>query len=166
LTQVYISIGSNIDREQHVRSSVQELKQSFSPLLLSSVYESVAVGFEGDAFYNLVAGFAAEDLDQVTQILHQIEAAHGRERGDKKFSSRTLDLDLLLFGETNLQDQGIDVPRDEITRYAFVLAPLAEIAPQQQHPILHLSYQALWQAFQVQHAAEAGAICKIPFHWD
>lgn len=165
MTRVYISIGSNIDREHNIRSAVAALHAHFGELILSGVYESAAFGFEGDPFLNLVVGFDAGDMEHVTHILRDIEQTHGRQRSDKKFSSRTLDLDLLLYGDSDLHEQGIDVPRDEITRYAFVLGPLAEIAPTAQHPTLKQTYLTLWQAFTKQHPAEAGSIVRVPFDW-
>lgn len=165
MTRVYISIGSNIDREHNVRSAVSSLHDHFGELVLSTVYESASFGFEGDPFLNLVAGFDAEDMEHVAQILRDIERTHGRERGDKKFSSRTLDLDLLLFGNANLHGQGIDVPRDEITRYAFVLGPLAEIAPAEQHPILKRNFQDIWNEFSEAHPEKAHSIVPVAFDW-
>lgn len=165
MTRVYISIGSNIDRERNIRSAVISLHDRFGQLILSSVYESAAFGFSGDPFLNLVAGFDATEIESTMRILREIEEIHGRVRSDKKFSSRTLDLDLLLFGDSNLQDQGIDVPRDEITRYAFVLGPLAEIAPTEQHPILKQTYHIIWQTFQHDHPQQAGSIVPVSFDW-
>lgn len=165
MAKVYISIGSNINREHNVRAAVADLRELFGELVLSTVYESAAFGFEGDPFFNLVVGFDAEDIRQVTQTLRDIEQAHGRQRGDKKFASRTLDLDLLLFGDLDLHDKGIDVPRDEITRYAFVLGPLAEIAPEQQHPTLNKTYHHIWQDFLKQHPRDARSIVPVAFDW-
>ena len=168
MAAVYISIGSNIDRENNIRLAVGDLRSQFGELQLSSVYESVAFGFDGDPFYNLVARFETDDtLDarQVISELHDIEARHGRKRGDKKFSSRTLDLDLLLFGDADLRSQGLDVPRDEITRYAFVLGPLAEITPEAVHPLTGQPYEQLWSCFKTDHPQDSGAMSVIPFDW-
>ncbi|WP_455199932.1 2-amino-4-hydroxy-6-hydroxymethyldihydropteridine diphosphokinase [Kaarinaea lacus] len=165
MTQVYVSVGSNIDRESKVRSGVAVLGNTFIQLTKSSVYESIAVGFEGDNFYNLVVGFEAEEPHQVAQILREIEQAHGRHRNEKKFAPRTLDLDLLLFGHEDLHEQGLDVPRTEITRYAFMLGPLAEIAPQEIHPVLQKSYAALWSEFCVNNPTDADSIWPITFTW-
>jgi 2-amino-4-hydroxy-6-hydroxymethyldihydropteridine diphosphokinase len=171
--QVFISIGSNIERETNVRSAVRALRAQFGELQLSSVYESEAVGFDGDPFYNLVAGFTVEDTphdvlqgaQQVMTALRAIETAHGRERHNTKFSARTLDLDLLLFGDADLRSQGLDIPRDEITRYAFVLGPLAEIVPQLAHPLLDNTYARLWHDYQVSHPQQVQAMRPVAFRW-
>jgi 2-amino-4-hydroxy-6-hydroxymethyldihydropteridine diphosphokinase len=148
MARVYVSIGSNIGREQNIRSGVAELRAGFGELILSSVYESEAVGFAGDSFYNLVAGFdTALAPQQVAEQLRAIEERHGRVRNGPRFSSRTLDIDLLLYDDLVLHEGKLDIPRDEITRNAFVLWPLAEIAPQLKHPELGTSYAVLWESF-------------------
>lgn len=144
----YISIGSNIDKDQHIPVSLQELERHFGKLTISSVYESEPVGFTGDTFYNLVVGFNSElGVKEVAKLLRQIELNNGRTRDSQKFSSRTLDLDLILYDAMILNDGRLQIPRDEIERYAFVLEPLAEIAPTLKHPISHLSYAELWEKF-------------------
>ncbi|MEW6646758.1 MAG: 2-amino-4-hydroxy-6-hydroxymethyldihydropteridine diphosphokinase [Pseudomonadota bacterium] len=151
MARVYVSIGSNIEREQNIRAGVADLKARFGTLLLSSVYESEAVGFAGDSFYNLVAGFDTKlTPQQVAAELRAIEEAHGRERNGPRFSSRTLDIDLLLYDDLVLHEGKLEIPRDEITKNAFVLWPLAEIAPQLEHPQAGVSYSALWEAFDRQ----------------
>jgi 2-amino-4-hydroxy-6-hydroxymethyldihydropteridine diphosphokinase len=147
----YISVGSNIDRDHNVRSSLSALKQHFGELVLSSIYETAPVGFTGDPFYNLIVGFSAEcPAKTVAKALRQIELDHGRSRDSQKFSARTLDLDLVLYGDFIINDGRLQIPRDEIVKYAFVLEPLAEIAPDLQHPISHATYAALWAAFDKQ----------------
>lgn len=146
MAQVFISIGSNIDREASIRGGVAALQQRFGALQLSSVYESEAVGFDGDHFLNLVAGFeTGEPVTDVAAALRAIEDQFGRDRSGPKFSSRTLDLDMLVYDELVLDEP--QIPRDEIVKNAFVLQPLAEIAPDSLHPQLQLSYAELWQQF-------------------
>ncbi|PPD43134.1 MAG: 2-amino-4-hydroxy-6-hydroxymethyldihydropteridine diphosphokinase [Methylobacter sp.] len=145
MTRGFISIGSNVEREQHISAGLKSLEQTFGKLVLSSVYESEPVGFSGNAFYNLVAGFdSGLDAKTIARLLRQLEFAHGRATDSKKFSSRTLDLDLLLFGDWVVNEDGLQIPRADIERYAFVLEPLAEIAPDLKHPVLQLSYAQLW----------------------
>ena len=165
MTRVYVSIGSNIDRENMVRFCISILEQSFSNLEKSSVYESIAVGFSGENFFNMVVRFDAEDPQIVMKKLREIEKSHGRDRHEKKFSPRTLDLDLLLFGDMDLRDRGFDVPREEISRYAFVLGPLAELAPEEIHPTIHKSFADMWSEYCVEHPTEADSIWPITFHW-
>lgn len=148
MTRVYVSLGSNIQREANTRAGIQSLQQHFGDLILSSVYESDAVGFSGDRFYNLVIGFDTElDATTLARQLREIELAHGRDREGKKFTSRTLDLDLLLYGDAIIDQPGLKIPRDDILKYAFVLWPLAEIAPQSKHPQLKRTYAELWKEF-------------------
>lgn len=142
----YISIGSNIDKEAHIPCCLNTLNRLFGPLTVSSIYESEAVGFIGNSFHNLVVGFdSLLDARTVANILRQIELEHGRSRQSQKFSSRTLDLDLILYGEQIIDDNGLQIPRQEIEEYAFVLEPLAEIAADQRHPVSGRSYRDLWQ---------------------
>ena len=147
----YISIGSNIDKDKHIPASLLALENQFGPLTCSSIYESDAVGFEGETFYNLIVEFNSTlEVKDVAKLLRQIELDNGRERNSQKFSSRTLDLDLILYDDLILNDGRLQIPRDEIERYAFVLEPLAEIAPDLKHPISHLSYGELWARFDKQ----------------
>ncbi len=148
MVKIYISLGSNIDREANTRAGVAALRQAFGELELSSVFESEAVGFEGDAFFNMViAADTAQPVEQVAAILHRIEAEQGRSREGPKFSSRTLDLDLLLYGDQVVDQPGLQIPRDEILKRAFVLWQLAEIAHDDIHPQVGRSYGELWQDF-------------------
>ena len=148
MARVYLSIGSNIDREVNIRGGVADLKKVFGEVSLSHVYESESVGFEGDNFYNLVAALDTEmPVEQVSKTLHEIEAEHGRTREGPRFSSRTLDIDLLTYDDLISNDNGLQLPRDEITKNAFVLWPLAEIAPDEKHPVLQQTYDELWQQF-------------------
>jgi len=145
---VYISLGSNIDREALTRSGVSALRQHYGELVLSSVYESEAVGFDGENFYNMVIALQTdEDVHQVAQTLRQIEDEHGRDRTGSRFSSRTLDLDLLLYDNLIIDEEKLQIPRDEILQRAFVLWPMAEVAANLVHPQLHKTYGELWDAF-------------------
>ena len=145
---IYISIGSNIDPHTHVRKALDDLRACFGDLEQSSVYESKAVGFDGDNFLNLVvAAHTDKPIDEVVDCLHAIETRHGRQRSGPKFSPRSIDLDLLLYDDVICQRDGIHVPREEILSNAFVLWPLAEIAPDLMHPIAHCSMAQLWQQF-------------------
>jgi 2-amino-4-hydroxy-6-hydroxymethyldihydropteridine diphosphokinase len=144
----YISIGSNINKDVHIPASLRALEQIFGELAISSIYESEPVGFTGDVFYNLVVGFDSDlDVKVVAKQLRQIELDNGRTRDSRKFAARTLDLDLILYGDLIVNDGRLQIPRDEIEHYAFVLEPLAEIAPDLKHPITHISYAELWEQF-------------------
>lgn len=95
---IYISLGSNINKEYHVKHGLTELAKEFGALTPSSLYESEAVGFDGLDFYNMVVGVETlNTVEEVANILRGIEYKYGREKEAKKFSPRTLDLNLLLF---------------------------------------------------------------------
>jgi 2-amino-4-hydroxy-6-hydroxymethyldihydropteridine diphosphokinase len=144
----YVSIGSNIDKEKHIPASIKALTGLYGRLTLSSIYESESMGFTGDAFYNLVAAFESNlDIKKIVDQLRQIELDNGRNRDCKKFSARTLDLDLVLYGDLIINEGRIQIPRDEIEKYAFVLEPLAEIAGHLRHPVSHIRYAELWDNF-------------------
>lgn len=149
MPRVYVGIGSNIDREHNIRGAVCELAAHFGPLTLSPVYESRAVGFAGENFYNLVAGFdTAEPIERLKEALAQIESRFGRQRQEKRLGSRTLDLDLLLYGDTVRHDAEINLPHPDIQRYAFVLRPLADIAPDLKHPETRRTFADMWAQFE------------------
>ena len=146
--RVWLGLGSNIDAEKHIRSAVAALRTHYRDLVISPVYESEAVGFEGDNFLNLVIGVdTSETLDELNETLKSIEAENGRLREAEKFSSRTLDIDILTYGYEDLTERGINIPRHEILTYAFVLKPLADIAPDEMHPHIGMSYKQLWDGF-------------------
>ncbi len=146
MTRAWISIGSNIEPEENVRSALTLLEARYGPLVVSPVYRTPAEGFEGDDFLNLVVGIDTnEPPDMVRRALRQMEDARGRVRGSEKFSARTLDLDLLTWGDR--VDAGLGLPRGEILEYAFVLRPLAEVAPEERHPLTGKTYAELWEDF-------------------
>jgi len=145
---VYISLGSNIEREALTREGVHALSQHYGELILSSVYESEAVGFDGENFYNMVIALQTDEgVHQVAQTLRQIEDEHGRDRTGPRFSSRTLDLDLLLYDDLILDEEKLQIPRNEILQRAFVLWPLAEVAADLVHPQVNKTYGELWDDF-------------------
>lgn len=160
---VFVSIGSNIDRENNIRAGVSALKKQFGELLISSVYEAAAVGFKGDAFLNLMVAFETEKTaTDVDTLLDHIEKENGRTIEQKKFNPRTLDLDLILYDDYISEDPDLEVPRSEITRYAFVLEPLAEIAGHLKHPLLNVRYDELWRDFDKQDLIQQ----RIDFSWN
>lgn len=162
MPRVYIGIGSNVDRAASIRAGVADLRAHYGEVELSSVYESEAVGFDGDPFYNLVAAFDTDEpIDKVLDVLSAIEDRNGRRRGREKFAPRTLDLDLLLYGDAIVATERYHVPRDEILRYAFVLWPLAEIAPALVHPETGERYAQLWERFD----KSGPPLAPVPFEW-
>ena len=147
MAQVYVSVGSNLDRERNIATALQVLTDRYGELQQSSVYESAAVGFDSAPFYNLVLGFSTQESPRVIQDqLHAIEDRCGRQR-TATLSARTLDLDLLLYDDLVLVDGKLLLPREDINRYAFVLGPLAEIAGTARHPVTAVSYTDMWADF-------------------
>jgi len=147
MAQVYVSIGSNIERERNIDIALQALAAAYGELQQSAVYESAAVGFDSAPFYNLVVGFRTGVPPQAVQeTLHRIEDSQGRLRAGE-LAARTLDLDLLLYDDLVIQAGSLQLPRADIDRYAFVLGPLAEIAGERRHPVSGVRYAELWSAF-------------------
>ena len=130
-----------------MRCALIALKPHFNDLVHSSVFESEAVGFAGNNFYNSVVGATTDmPLADVCSLLKQIEHNNGRTANDKKFSPRTLDLDLLFYDDV-ICDSPAQLPRDEITKNAFVLQPLAEVAPHFYHPVAQQTIADLWREY-------------------
>ncbi len=148
MARVFVGIGSNIDRERSIRRGLEELRRLFGELLISPVYESAPIGFEGDDFLNLVVAFETRLEPRVlADKLRQIEYTAGRQYEDRGFTPRTLDLDLLLYDDLVCEEEGLNLPRRDVTEYPFVLRPLADIAGELLHPVLGRSYRELWEAF-------------------
>lgn len=144
---IYISVGSNVEKEKHTKAGLLGMYQTFGELTLSSVFESESVGFEGSNFYNLVVKASTHlSIAEVCHSLKKIEHDNKRQRGEQKFAPRTLDLDLLLY-DNQVTTQPIALPRAEILYNAFVLKPLAEIAADEFHPVVHKTYANLWQMY-------------------
>lgn len=148
MTEVAVGVGSNIEPGRYVPATLERLRARFGVLDVSPIYSCPAVGFSGADFVNLVVAFqSAEPIEAVQAGLRAIEAAGGRNRAARGDGSRTMDLDMLLFGDRVLDNGDIRVPRADILEYAFVLRPLADIRPQARHPIDGRRYRELWEAF-------------------
>ena len=148
MTRIWVSIGSNIDREYHIRTAVAELEKQLGAGLVSPVYESDAEGFEGPAFYNRVTGYeTGRSAEELIGLFRKLEEKLGRERTDTSFDSRTIDIDLLTYGETIAEVAGKQLPRSDIRNYAFVLKPLCDLAPDERHPETGKSYLQMWEEF-------------------
>jgi 2-amino-4-hydroxy-6-hydroxymethyldihydropteridine diphosphokinase len=146
--QVYISIGSNVDRERYVSVALDALEDWFGDIKISPVYESEAVGFDGSPFFNLVVGVTSDlSVGELSRRFKKLETDNGRRRDVPKFSARTLDLDILTYGREIGRVDGVELPRHEIMKNAFVLWPLANIAPNDLHPVCQKPYGQLWQEY-------------------
>lgn len=162
MTAIYLSVGSNVERHKNITAALDALAELFGELRISSVYESESVGFDGSNFFNLVVGADTTlAIAELSEALKRIEDDNGRKRTGPKFSPRTLDIDILTYGDFVGVEQGIELPRAEITQNAFVLLPLAEIAPQILHPQLQQTYSHLWREYD--HLSQT--LWPINFNW-
>ena len=144
---LHLNIGSNQNRRINIRLALNKLESNFTDITVSSLFESPAEGFVGSNFYNVgVNAKTKNNIYEVVDILHDIENLMERDRSLPKFSSRIIDLDLVLFNDAI--DEDLKVPRRDILKYAFVLAPLAELNPEDIHPQKGISFLNLWKEFQ------------------
>ena len=105
MARVFVSLGSNIDRESNIARARARLRECYGPLTESALYRSPALGFDGDDFYNMVVAFDTPDSPQrINAALRAIEDELLRVRGKDRFVSRTIDLDVLLYGDLVLAD--------------------------------------------------------------
>lgn len=148
MPDVYVAAGSNIQPELNLRSALAALKRRVGDLRVSIAYRNTAAGFDGPDFINLVIGFETElTLTEVLAVLQAVEALCGRPRKAPKFEPRTMDLDLLLYGDMVCATHAITLPRPDLAKRAYMLGPLAELAPQLVHPTLKQTIGELWQGF-------------------
>jgi 2-amino-4-hydroxy-6-hydroxymethyldihydropteridine diphosphokinase len=147
MSKAYLSLGSNVDAIRHLRIAVQALRERFGDVVLSPVYRTRAVGFDGPDFHN-AAAVIESDLDPhaLNAWLHALEDAHGRDRTGPRYGDRTLDIDIVLFDDCVVEGAGnLRIPRPEL-KHAFVLRPLAEIAPDVAVPGDGRTLAQLWRA--------------------
>ena len=139
----YLSLGSNVSPEKNIQFALDQLSKIFGKVVSSSTYLTKSVGFEGSDFLNLVVKINTDlDPSELIEKLHLIEEMTGRVTGTKAFNDRTLDIDVLIYDD--LVDLSLNIPRDEILKYGFVLEPLAELYPDGIHPIEKITFLELW----------------------
>lgn len=137
MARVYLGIGSNIDRENNIQKGLDAMSDFLTNMQLSPVYESEAIGFSGDAFYNCVLQADTHlSVESLAEALRAVEHQFGRPLNAIKFSSRTLDIDLLTYDRLAGSYAGTEIPRQEILTNAFVLFPFADLCPSYVHPVL------------------------------
>lgn len=142
MANIHINIGSNQNRRVNIAQAIEGLRLNFFNIECSDIFESASAGFKGNDFYNVGVN-ATTDLSivDVISVLHTIEDKQGRDRLQPKFSSRGVDLDLVLYDE--VIDKIHNLPRGDILKYNFVLLPLAQLNPQATHPIERKTYLQL-----------------------
>jgi 2-amino-4-hydroxy-6-hydroxymethyldihydropteridine diphosphokinase len=149
VARAYLSLGSNVDPERHLARAVDELRARFGAVTVSTMLRTPAVGFDGPDFLN-AAAIVETDLDIVAldAWLHALEDAHGRRRDVPRFSDRPLDIDIVFYDDLVFRGPGnLQVPRPEL-RHAFVLQPLAEVAPDFRDPVSGRTLGELWAEMQ------------------
>ena len=152
----YLSLGSNITPARNLSRAISALRERFGGVQVSPVYRTGAIGFDGADFLNAAAVLESDlDVHALNDWLHALEDAHGRDRSGPRFNDRTLDIDIVFYDDLVLDGPGhLQIPRDEL-RHAFVLKPLAEIAPDFVDPRSGRSLAALWAAHSDRHAQVA-----------
>lgn len=156
--RAYLSLGSNVEPERYLRAAIDALRARFGHVVVSPIYRTPAVGFDGPPFLN-AAAIIDSDLEPqpLNDWLHALEDAHGRDRGGPRFSDRTLDIDIVLFDDRILDGDGnLRIPRPEL-RHAFVLRPLADIAPGITVPGTDRTLQELWRS-HAEHGTSADVV--------
>jgi 2-amino-4-hydroxy-6-hydroxymethyldihydropteridine diphosphokinase len=146
--RVFVAAGSNVEPEKHLARACAEIRHTWPDAVFSRAYRNVAVGFEGPDFINLVVGFsAAQPLEAVIARLRAIETQCGRPRYAPKWASRTMDLDVLLYGDRVEKTSEYTLPRPDLLKRPYMLGPMAEIAPDVMHPTARRRMADLWHEF-------------------
>ncbi|MEY2626071.1 MAG: hypothetical protein RL412_1846 [Pseudomonadota bacterium] len=148
MTRVFVAAGSNVDAERNLRLASHELVKTFGNVQFSPAYQNVAAGFEGDDFINFVAAFDTElPVRAVVAELQRIEGLCGRERHAPKWAPRSMDLDILLFGDMVCDEPGLVLPRPDLLRRAYMLGPMADVGGDVVHPLERRTMSELWERF-------------------
>jgi 2-amino-4-hydroxy-6-hydroxymethyldihydropteridine diphosphokinase len=148
IADAYVAAGSNVRPRESLRRAVATLAREFPGLTVSRAWSNAAVGFDGDDFINLVVKFPSDlSIGSLLERLKAIERTQGREPGAPKWGPRTLDLDLLLYGDLAGRYAGATLPHPDIATRAWVLGPLAELAPALAHPASGMLIGEMWRRF-------------------
>lgn len=148
MPEAFVAAGSNVEPRANLRRAVAALAARFPGLRQSRAWSNPPVGFRGSDFINLVVAFPCElPAEELLAALKALEQASGRERDAPKWGPRTLDLDLLLYGKLTGTVAGATLPHPDLLKRAFVLGPLAELAPGLLHPELGVTIDGLWRRF-------------------
>lgn len=149
MPDVFVAAGSNVQPEINLRQALDALERIYAPLTISPAYRNPAVGFAGEDFINLVVRFTtADSLVDVRRKLQSVEALCGRAPDAPKWAPRSMDLDILLYGEIVSDEPGYLLPRPDLVKRPYMLKPMADIAPDRVHPVLRRTMRELWEAFE------------------
>lgn len=147
-TRVHVAAGSNVDPVKNLELAAREMRRSFGEVRFSPAYQNAAVGFAGEDFINFVAEFdTVQDVHAVIAELQRIEGLCGRTRDAPKWAPRSMDLDILLYGDRVCDEPGLILPRPDLIRRPYMLGPMAELAPLTVHPTLGKTMTQLWAEF-------------------
>lgn len=161
MPEVYVAVGGNVEPLKYLDRAVSLLEGAFGALSISPAYRNKAVGFEGEDFVNLVVGFKTSlSPAQVRERLQAIEAHCDRPPAAPRWAPRTMDLDVLLYGELVSDEPGLKLPRPDLVRRAYMLRPMVDLAPDLLHPTLHKTMRELWT--RLDDGAHAMAAITIP----
>ena len=159
LTQIYLGLGSNIERERRLCGGLDALASFLRDMRCSAVFESQPVGIKSGPFFNLVvSAYTDLPLMELDRRLKSIEADNGRSAPDRK--GLPLDIDVLLYGDWVGDFDGLVLPRAEILKNAFVLWPLSLMAPDRVHPETGKTMAELWRDAQIDQVLE-----PVRFEW-
>jgi 2-amino-4-hydroxy-6-hydroxymethyldihydropteridine diphosphokinase len=148
MPRVFVAAGSNVEPERNLAKAAAALAQDFPDIEFSPWYRNEAVGFEGEDFINFVVGFNTDlSLHDVVTRLRAVETLCGRPPGAPKWAPRSMDLDILLYGDLVHEEPGLKLPRPDLLKRPFMLGPMADLAPDLQHPTEKATIRELWQRF-------------------
>jgi 2-amino-4-hydroxy-6-hydroxymethyldihydropteridine diphosphokinase len=140
MKKVFLGLGSNLsDREHNLESAVEKIQEFIGPIIrVSSIYETEPWGFKSENYFLNMVVEAETSLNPSGLLgrLLTIESLLGRLREGKKYQSRIIDIDILLFGKQVINKAELVIPHPKIPDRRFVLEPLCEIAPDTVHPVL------------------------------
>ena len=158
MSTAYLALGSNVNARINILAGIAALREAFTDVRLSPAYQTRAVGFDGNDFINLAASIETRLQPlELKQFLNELEERYGRARNVAKFSDRTLDIDILLYGDLYLISPQLEIPRTEIMKFAHVLKPLADLAPGVLHPVCRMTIAEIWQS----HPQYSGTLKRI-----
>jgi len=148
MPRVFVAAGSNIEPERNLALASRELRRAWPDVQFSPWYRNRAAGFAGEDFINFAVAFSSEQpVHTVVAQLRSIEELCGRPRAAAKWAPRSMDLDVLMYGDLVCEEPGLKLPRPDLLKRAYMLGPLADIAPGILHPTAGATIAMLWQRF-------------------